>query len=421
MENRRQNVSIFCDPPSIFSGSFFSRVITRSHLSDADPNVIPGSSTSTPATVDPATLGGSGSGLILSGSADSHTQPAPLQAPPATGSGSGPAYSSTILAPLQIQHNAGTGTSTGTGYSSSTPVPLQTQHTTGTDTGTDTGSSFSTPAPLLSRPPPLSASISTGSSYNYNTLAPIACTGTGYSFTTPAPLHVQPATGSGTGNSFSTPPPLLSQPAPPSSLINNGSSYSSTALAPLNSTVEWSAADWTALRSAGSSSNRFQHCTDNTLSQFDTQNTDITPTLTPTASDYTCTMDTMTNTILGTSYYQTRTARRATNTITKTDIDTNSKKTSQSPTIGSLDNINNICTNFIASRTDNTTNLHQNMSSSFDPSDLTCVRCTSPHNIALQSDHDKPLVFTLSDQNFPDFDVGGGEIALGKFELRTVH
>jgi hypothetical protein len=73
-----------------------------------------------------------------------------------------------------------------------------------------------------------------------------------------------------------------------------------------------------------------------------------------------CTMDTSTGTTLSTAYNQSKTARRRTNTTTVTDIDTGTTTKTQTPTIGSFDTDTTITNCFLATRTDNNTNQHQN-------------------------------------------------------------
>ena len=117
-------------------------------------------------------------------------------------------------------------------------------------------------------------------------------------------------------------------------------------------------------------------------------------------------MDTSNNTKLSTAYYQTRTARRANSTRIMHDLDSNTTATSQQPHIGSFDTDPGIEHCFIASRSHDSNNIHQNMALSFDPTDLTCTTCTNKHSIR-QSTGDMPLTFVVSDQGFPGVMVGG--------------
>ena len=117
-------------------------------------------------------------------------------------------------------------------------------------------------------------------------------------------------------------------------------------------------------------------------------------------------MDTTSNTKLSTAYYQTRTARRANSTRIMHDIDRNTTSTAQQPHIGSFDTDPGIENCFIASRSNDSNNIHQNMALSFDPTDLTCTICNNRHSIR-QSTNDMPLTFVVSDQGFPGVMAGG--------------
>jgi hypothetical protein len=109
-------------------------------------------------------------------------------------------------------------------------------------------------------------------------------------------------------------------------------------------------------------------------------------------------MDISTNTKLSTAYYQTRNARRAHTKGTEIDMDTGTTKHITKPAIGALDNIPGILGTFLASRTNVNTNTHQNFSSSFDPTDYTCITCSTPHNVTKQQDTSTPLTIVLCDQ-----------------------
>ena len=126
-------------------------------------------------------------------------------------------------------------------------------------------------------------------------------------------------------------------------------------------------------------------------------------------------MDTSTNVKLSTAYYQTRNTRRAHNTTTVHNIDTGTTLNTTAPHIGSFDTDPDINSTFLASRTDNSKNILQNISLSFDPQDMQCTSCKSIHNITIPAP-DTPITFIATDQNFPG-SLGGGRIsALGLFE-----
>ena len=126
-----------------------------------------------------------------------------------------------------------------------------------------------------------------------------------------------------------------------------------------------------------------------------------TTSLTGSTDSITDTMDISTNTKLSTAYYQTRNARRAHTKGTEIDMDTGTTKHITKPAIGALDNITGILGTFLASRTNVNTNMHQNFSSSFDPTDHTCITCSTPHNVTKQQDTSTPLTIVLCDQSFP--------------------
>ena len=117
-------------------------------------------------------------------------------------------------------------------------------------------------------------------------------------------------------------------------------------------------------------------------------------------------MDTTSNTKLSTAYFQTRTARRANSTRIMHDIDRNTTSTAQQPHIGSFNADPGIENCFIASCSNDSNNIHQNMALSFDPTDLTCTICNNRHSIR-QSTNDMPLTFVVSDQGFPGVMAGG--------------
>ena len=127
-------------------------------------------------------------------------------------------------------------------------------------------------------------------------------------------------------------------------------------------------------------------------------------------------MDTSTNVKLSTAYYQTRNTRQAHNTTTVHNIDTGTTLNTTAPHIGSFDTDPDINSTFLASRTDNSKNILQNISLSFDPQDMQCISCKSTHNITIPAP-DTPITFVATDQNFPGSLGGGGRIsALGLFE-----
>ena len=161
--------------------------------------------------------------------------------------------------------------------------------------------------------------------------------------------------------------------------------------------------------------------TDNTsisTSLLDILNLDITTTLTstkattpitihntntPTATTSHEYMDTSTST----NYYQTRNARRALSKNTTHNLDNCTTHTTPHNNTGNMDNEPDILQQYLASRNNLNNNMHQNIACSFDPSNKTCVTCSTPHNI-LTAKNNAPIIFTLSDQSFPGKLGGGG-------------
>ena len=86
-------------------------------------------------------------------------------------------------------------------------------------------------------------------------------------------------------------------------------------------------------------------------------------------------MDTSSNTKLSTAYYQTRNTRRAHNTTKIHNIDNNTTHETTAPHIGSCDTDTGINKTFLASHTDNSNNILQNISLSFDPTDMHSTTC----------------------------------------------
>ena len=128
-------------------------------------------------------------------------------------------------------------------------------------------------------------------------------------------------------------------------------------------------------------------------------------------------MDTSSNTKLSTAYYQTRNTRRAHNTTKIHNIDNNTTHETTAPHIGSFDTDTGINKTFLASRTDNSNNILQNISLSFDPTDMHCTTCEKTHNITIPAP-DTPITFVVSDQSFPCNLGGGRAFALGRSVLR---
>ena len=120
-------------------------------------------------------------------------------------------------------------------------------------------------------------------------------------------------------------------------------------------------------------------------------------------------MDTSSNTKLSTAYYQTRNTRRAHNTTQIHNIDNNTTHETTTPHIGSFDTDTGINNNFLASRTDNSNNILQNISLSFDPTDMQCTTCEKTHNITIPAP-DTPITFVVSDQSIPGNLGGGGHL-----------
>ena len=132
-------------------------------------------------------------------------------------------------------------------------------------------------------------------------------------------------------------------------------------------------------------------------------NDTTTPNSTPdnmTTDSNTTPMDTTNNIRLSTTYYQTRNTRRSSTSTTLHNLDTGSNSNTGTTHIGSYDTDNNINSTFLASRSNHNTNTHQNISLTFDPTDMSCTSCTIPHNITIPAP-DSPVTYILSDQNFP--------------------
>ena len=150
----------------------------------------------------------------------------------------------------------------------------------------------------------------------------------------------------------------------------------------------------------------------------DEQDTQTTPQPPPTTTSNTntdnCTpngnispMDTTSNIKLSTTYYQTRNTHRSGSTTTLHNLDTGNNSTTCITHIGSFDADTSINNTFLASRSNNNTSTHQNISLTFDPADMSCTICNIPHNITIPAP-DTPVTFILSDQNFPGGLGGGG-------------
>ena len=128
-------------------------------------------------------------------------------------------------------------------------------------------------------------------------------------------------------------------------------------------------------------------------------------------------MDTSSNTKLSTAYYQTQNTRRAHNTTQIHNIDNNTTHETTAPHIGSFDTDAGINNTFLASRTDNSNNILQNISLSFDPTDMQCTTCEKTHNITIPAP-DTPITFVVSNQSIPGNLGGGRAFALGQSVLR---
>ena len=164
----------------------------------------------------------------------------------------------------------------------------------------------------------------------------------------------------------------------------------------------------------------------NTVSLLDLPNSTIDDTsiLTPTAlnmdrhSHHTTLMDTQarntstsnntpnSTTKLSTNYHQTRAARRAQQQQEIHNLDTGTTTSCKQTTYSSFDEEHDISKLFLASRNNTNNNQHQNLASSFDPSDKTCTICTTTHNILTPSNQ-APLTLIISDQGFPGVLSGG--------------
>ena len=110
-------------------------------------------------------------------------------------------------------------------------------------------------------------------------------------------------------------------------------------------------------------------------------------------------MDTTTNTKLSTNYYQTRNTRRAKHSTCSIDIDSKNISNTLTSTFGSFDKDPNINNTFTASRNNANTGLYQNISCSFDPTDLSCVACKQPHNCLGEGECKFPAIIAISDQH----------------------
>ena len=102
---------------------------------------------------------------------------------------------------------------------------------------------------------------------------------------------------------------------------------------------------------------------------------------------------------LSTNYYQTRAARRAQQHQEIHNLDTGTTTKCKQTAYSSFDEEHDIEKQFLASRNNTNNNLHQNLASSFDPSDKSCTICTTPHNILTPSNQ-TPLTLIISDQGF---------------------
>ena len=110
---------------------------------------------------------------------------------------------------------------------------------------------------------------------------------------------------------------------------------------------------------------------------------------------------------LSTNYYQTRSARRAQQHQEIHNLDTGTTTKCKQTAYSSFDEEHDIEKQFLASRNNTNNNQHQNLASSFDPSDKSCTICTTPHNILTPSNQ-TPLTLIISDQGFPGVLSGGG-------------
>ena len=88
---------------------------------------------------------------------------------------------------------------------------------------------------------------------------------------------------------------------------------------------------------------------------------------------------------LSTNYYQTRSARRAQQHQEIHNLDTGTTTKCKQIAYSSFDEEHNIEKQFLASRNNTNNNQHQNLASSFDPSDKSCTICSTPHNILTSS------------------------------------
>ena len=114
-------------------------------------------------------------------------------------------------------------------------------------------------------------------------------------------------------------------------------------------------------------------------------------------------------------YYAQWAQKGVSHTTTVHNIDTGTTLNTTAPHIGSFDTDPDINSTFLASRTDNSKNILQNISLSFDPQDMQCISCKSTHNITIPAP-DTPITFVATNQHFPG-SLGGGRIsALGLFE-----
>ena len=119
---------------------------------------------------------------------------------------------------------------------------------------------------------------------------------------------------------------------------------------------------------------------------------------------------------LSTNYYQTRSARRAQQHQEIHNLDTGTTTKCKQTAYSSFDEEHNIEKQFLASRNNTNNNQHQNLASSFDPSDKSCTICTTPHNILTPSNQ-TPLTLIISDQGFPGVLSGGDALCVKSIRI----
>ena len=98
------------------------------------------------------------------------------------------------------------------------------------------------------------------------------------------------------------------------------------------------------------------------------------------------------------------------------DLTLAQQKKGKQTAYSSFDEEHDIEKQFLASRNNTNNNQHQNLASSFDPSDKSCTICTTPHNILTPSNQ-TPLTLIISDQGFPGVLSGGDTLCVKSIRI----